>query len=151
MSSSESTDWATETITIYADDYLTTTGATGSAIDIDWGISPTYTFSNIGAAGQVYTTNGTGDAGWTTTISADPNLQGKTLQVNGDADITGELTVQGIKLSDRLNKIDERLAILHPNEELEAKWENLRGLRKAYMELEAEIKEKEKMWAILKK
>jgi hypothetical protein len=151
MSSSESTDWATETITIYADDYLTTTGATGSAIDIDWGISPTYTFSNIGAAGQVYTTNGTGGAGWTTTISADPNLQGKTLQVNGDADITGELTVQGIKLSDRLDKIDERLAILHPNEELEAKWENLRGLRKAYMELEAEIKEKEKMWGILKK
>jgi hypothetical protein len=150
MSSSESTDWATETITIYADDYLTTTGATGSAIDIDWGISPTYTFSNIGAAGQVYTTNGTGGAGWTT-ISADPNLQGKTLQVNGDADITGELTVQGVKLSDRLDKIDERLAILHPNEELEAKWENLRGLRKAYMELEAEIKEKEKMWAILKK
>jgi hypothetical protein len=78
-------------------------------------------------------------------------LQGKTLQVNGDADITGELTVQGIKLSDRLDKIDERLAILHPNEELEAKWENLRGLRKAYMELEAEIKEKEKVWSILKK
>ena len=150
MSSSESTDWATETITIDVDDYHTTTGATGSALDIDWGTSPSYVFSNIGAAGQVYTTNGTGAASWAT-ITADPNLQGRTLQVNGDADITGELTVQGIKLSDRLDKIDERLAILHPNEELEAKWENLRGLRKAYMELEAEIKEKEKMWGILKK
>jgi hypothetical protein len=141
---------STDTITIDADDYLTTTGATGSALDIDWGTSPSYVFSNSGADGQVYTTNGTGAASWAT-ITADPNLQGKTLQIYGDADITGELTVQGVKLSDRLDKIDERLAILHPNKELEAKWENLRGLRKAYMELEAEIIEKEKMWAILNK
>jgi hypothetical protein len=140
----------TDTITIDVDDYLTTTGATGSALDIDWGTSPAYVFSNTGAAGQVYTTNGTGAASWTT-ISADPNLQGKTLQVNGDADITGELTVQGVKLSDRLDKIDERLAILHPNPELEERWENLRGLRQAYLELEKEILEKEKMWAILQK
>jgi hypothetical protein len=150
MSNNMSSSVSTDTITIDADDYLTTTGATGSALDIDWGTSPSYVFSNSGAAGQVYTTNGTGAASWAT-ITADPNLQGKTLQVNGDADITGELTVQGIKLSERLDKIDERLAILHPNEELEAKWDNLRGLRKAYMELEAEIKEKEKMWGILKK
>jgi hypothetical protein len=128
------------------DDTITITGATGSTGSYDWGISPTYTVS----PGSVLTTNGIGATSWAT-LSTDPNLQGKTLQVNGDADITGELTVQGVKLSDRLDKIDERLAILHPNEELEAKWENLRGLRKAYMELEAEIKEKEKMWGILKK
>ena len=124
-------------------------------------LSPKYTISTSGTSGQVLTTTGTNGISWgnlngTTTswgtvVSADPNLQGRTLQVNGDADITGELTVQGIKLSDRLDKIDERLAILHPNEELEAKWDNLRGLRKAYMELEAEIKEKEKVWSILKK
>jgi hypothetical protein len=150
MSSSVSADWSTDTITIDGDDYLTTTGATGSTLDIDWGTSPSYVFSNTGTPGQVYTTNGIGAASWAT-ITADPNLQGRTLQVNGDADITGELTIQGVKLSERLDKIDERLAILHPNEELEAKWENLRGLRKAYMELEAEIKEKEKMWGILKK
>jgi hypothetical protein len=127
-------------------DTISITGATGSTGSYDWGISPTYTVS----PGSVLTTNGIGATSWAT-LSTDPNLQGKTLQVNGDADITGELTVQGVKLSDRLDKIDERLAILHPNEELEAKWENLRGLRKAYMELEAEIKEKEKMWGILKK
>lgn len=110
----------------------------------------TISIANTGTAGQVYTTNGTGATSWTT-ITADPNLQGRQLHVDGNASITGELTIQGIKLSDRLDKIDERLAILHPNEELEAKWENLRGLRKAYMELEAEIKEKEKVWSILKK
>jgi hypothetical protein len=110
----------------------------------------TISIANTGSAGQVYTTNGTGAASWAT-ITADPNLQSRQLHVDGNASITGELTIKGVKLSDRLDKIDERLAILHPNEELEAKWENLRGLRKAYMELEAEIKEKEKMWGILKK
>lgn len=151
MSNNMSSSVSTDTITIDLDDCLTTTGdVTGSALDIDWGINPAYTFSNTGSAGQVYTTTGIGPTSWTT-LSADPNLQGRTLQVNGDADITGELTVQGVKLSERLDKIDERLAILHPNEELEQKWENLRGLRKAYMELEAEIIEKEKVWAILKK
>lgn len=132
------------------DDTISITGATGSLNGIDWGISPAYTFSNTGAAGQVYTTNGTGATSWST-ISVDPNLQGRTLQVNGDADITGELTVQGVKLSDRLDKIEERLGILRPNEDLEEKWDQLRGLRNAYMELEAEIKEKEKVWSILKK
>ena len=110
----------------------------------------TISIANTGASGQVYTTNGTGAPSWAT-LTADPNLQGRTLQVNGDADITGELTVQGVKLSDRLDKIDERLAILHPNPELEEKWDNLRALRNAYLELEAEIIEKEKVWGILKR
>ena len=132
------------------DDTVTITGASGSALDIDWGLSPGYAFSNTGAAGQVYTTNGTGATSWAT-ITADPNLQGQTLSVKGNADISGELTIQGVKLSERLDKIGERLAILHPNSELEEKWDNLRALRNAYMELEAEIKEKESMWAILKK
>ena len=113
--------------------------------------SPVYTVTSSSlTAGSVLTTNGSGSSTWATLI-ADPTLQGKTLQVNGNATITGELTVQGVSLSERLDKIEEKLAILRPNEELEAKWENLRGLRKAYMELEAEIIEKQSMWDILKK
>ena len=73
------------------------------------------------------------------------------MQVKGDADFEGDLKLKGKSLKDSLEAIEERLAILRPNEELEEKWENLRGLRKMYMELEAEIIEKEKMWAILKK
>lgn len=127
-------------------DTISITGATGSAGSYDWGISPSYTVS----PGSVLTTNGIGATSWAT-LSTDPNLQGKTLQVDGNADISGELTVQGVKLSDRLDKIEERLGILRPNEELEEKWENLRALRNAYIELEAEIIEKEAMWKILKK
>jgi hypothetical protein len=54
-------------------------------------------------------------------------------------------------LSEVLDNIESRLAILHPNKELEEKWENLRSLREAYVELEREIIEKEKMWSILKR
>ena len=124
--STTNNDWLSlssgvDTITINVDDYLTTTS-------------------------DVYTiTSGTNGLNWGS-IGTSPNMS-----VSGDVTIDGELSVQGVKLSERLDKIEEKLAILRPNEELEERWENLRGLRKAYMELEAEIIEKEKMWAILKK
>lgn len=73
------------------------------------------------------------------------------LQVSGDANFNGDLRVQGKSLLETLEKIEEKLAILHANEELESRWEKLRDLRKQYMAMEAEIKEKELMWDILKK
>lgn len=78
-------------------------------------------------------------------------LNGSTLEVKGDANIEGDLKIKGKSIVDSLERIEERLAILKPNEELEEKWENLRILRNAYVELEAEIKEKELIWATLKK
>ena len=86
-----------------------------------------------------------------TTAGVNASLTGNTLTVKGDANIEGELTIKGKNLSEVLENIESRLAILHPNKELEEKWENLRGLRQAYVELEREIIEKEKMWAILKR
>jgi hypothetical protein len=100
---------------------------------ITTGTSLSYDYSNVN---------------WTTG-SAD--LNGNTLEVQGDANFHGDIKIQGKSLVDSLERIEERLAILKPNEELEEKWENLRGLRKMYMELEAEIKEKEQIWATLKK
>lgn len=85
------------------------------------------------------------------TISVSASPIHNTLEVKGDANFQGDVTIKGKSIAESLERIEERLAILRPNEELEEKWENLRGLRKAYMELEAEIKEKEKVWGILKK
>ena len=100
---------------------------------------------------SVYTvTTGANGYNWNT-IAVDSNLNGHTLQVNGDANFDGDVTIKGKSIADSLDRIEERLAILHPNDELEERWENLRGLRKAYMELEQEILEKEKVWGILKK
>lgn len=105
-----------------------------------------------GATGSsgTYIINGVNGIDWgTATISATPIHN--TLEVKGDANFEGDLKIKGKSIVESLERIEERLAILRPNDELEEKWENLRGLRKAYMELEAEIKEKEKVWGILKK
>ena len=117
----------------------TTTVSTG----LYWGMNGT-----SGSSGQVLTSNGT-NTSWIT--AADPNLKGASIQVKGDAEFDGEVTVKGKKLSEMFEKIEERLAILHPNPELEDRWDELKELSKRYKELEAELIEKERVWAILKK
>jgi hypothetical protein len=108
----------------------------------------------VGSTGGLYTVTGSNgtSASWndTVTISSSANLS-NTLHVRGDAEFEGDVKIGGKSIADSIDRIEERLAILRPNEELEEKWENLRGLRKMYMDLEAEIIEKEKMWSILKK
>ena len=122
--------------------------------------TPTYKIGTTGSPVQVYTSTGTGSFNWgnlngTTTswgtVTADSNLQGTTLKVKGDADFEGEVTIKGKNLTEMLEKIDERLSILHPNKKLEEKWDELKELGKRYKELEAEIIEKERVWAILNK
>jgi len=124
-----------------------------------------YVYTSTGTSVPLtVTTPNTNGINWGTTmtngtysIATNPNLEGTSLKVKGDAEFEGDVTFQGdiaIKgksIKESLLAIEERLAILHPNEALEKKWENLRELRKQYIELEAEIIEKEKMWAILKK
>ena len=61
-----------------------------------------------------------------------------------------DITIGGRKLSDVISKIEDRLAILHPNQELENKWESLKELRRQYEALEKDILEKEKIMKILK-
>ena len=114
----------------------------GTGANLYWGMNGTSAIP-----GQVYTTNNTSSS-W---ITADPSLKGSTLKVNGDADFEGEVTIKGKNIADMFSKIEERLAILHPNPELEDRWDELKELSKRYKELEAEIIEKEKVWAILKK
>lgn len=121
-------------------------------------MSYTYIPSTV-STGTSYTlaTPSTNTVTWATIADGSANLTPNTLQVNGnsefrdDANFLSDIKIQGKSLKESLNKIEERLAILRPNEELEEKWEQLRGLRQMYMELEQEIIEKEKMWAILKK
>jgi len=129
----------TDTITI---------GAVGSSDTMTTG--GLYWGNLNGTSGQVLTTTGLGASTWAT-VSANPDLHGNTLSVKGNAEFDGDIKIKGKSLGDSLERIEERLAILRPNDELEEKWENLRALRNAYKELEAEIIEKEAMWSILKK
>lgn len=75
------------------------------------------------------------------------NIDNDGIKINNGADII----VNGKSLSSVIESIESRLAILHPNKELESKWEELKELGEKYRELEKELFEKEKMWDILKK
>jgi len=103
-----------------------------------------------GSSGQYLYSNGTGPA-WNDTITIANNNNHHTLKVQGDAEFEGDIKVKGINIGATLAKLEERLAILHPNERLEEKWEKLKELRKQYMELETDILEKEKIMEILKR
>ena len=105
---------------------------------------------NSGSSGQFLYSNSTSPT-WSDTISISNIQPSSVLQIKGDAEFEGEIKLKGKSLSDTLSKLEERLAILHPNEKLEEKWEKLSELRKEYMELEADIIEKEKIWSILKR
>ena len=134
--------------TMIGDSFDTSTSGTvtipnnTSSGSLYWGLNGT-----SASPGQVLTSTGT-STGW---ITSDPSLKGSTLKVNGDADFDGEVTIKGKNIADMFSKIEERLAILHPNPELEDRWDELKELGKRYKELEQEIIEKEKVWAILKR
>ena len=71
------------------------------------------------------------------------------LDNNGSINLKGansDLILDGVSVRDTLAKIEQRLNILRPNAELEAKWDQLRELGRQYRQLEAEIMEKQAMW-----
>jgi hypothetical protein len=103
-----------------------------------------------GTGGQFLVSNGTSPV-WNDPISILGNTSPGVLQIKGDAVFEGDIKLNGKSLDKTLTKLEERLAILHPNEKLEVKWKKLRELRKQYMELEADILEKEQIIEILKR
>lgn len=73
------------------------------------------------------------------------NVHGK-MSINGeDADIE----INGVSLKQTLEDLQERLAILQPNPELEKEFDELRAIRKQYMDLERNLLEKKQMWETL--
>jgi hypothetical protein len=61
-----------------------------------------------------------------------------------------DIKIGGKSLTEAIEKIEERLGILHPNPELESRWDKLKDLRRQYVEMEKDILEKEKIMKILK-
>jgi hypothetical protein len=102
----------------------------------------------LSAGGQVLTLGANGPS-WTSTEMPDTGLF-----VKGNAEIRGTLTVGGQEITktidDRLTAIEERLAILRPDPELESRWDELKQARLRYMELEAEFRSYERVIDILK-
>lgn len=88
---------------------------------------------------------------YTITTGTTTYNQHQVLRVSGDAEFEGDIKIKGVSMSDRLDAIEERLGILHPNNDLEGKWEKLKKLGEEYRKLEKEILEGENIWDMLKK
>jgi len=125
----------------------TGTGTSSSAfgsITID---TSTLNYSNS------YIGNGTTAYSWSQPYSITGTPDSK-VNINADGIAMPEgsdIKIGGKSLTEAIEKIEERLGILRPNPELEERWEQLKELRRQYMELEKDLLEKEKMWEILKK
>jgi hypothetical protein len=61
-----------------------------------------------------------------------------------------DIKIGGRSLIETLDQIQERLAILKPDPELESRWEQLKNLKQQYDELLKDIVEKERIMKILK-
>lgn len=88
------------------------------------------------------------------TVNPNFNVSGNSKFV-GETEFTNavfnNITIGNQSLNSILEKIEERLAILHFNPELETRWDNLRKLREQYIALEKALIEQEKVWEKLNK
>jgi hypothetical protein len=94
--------------------------------------------------------------GYVTTAIADPTWSNtaSVLTPSGQIELKGDqadLVINGVSLTETLKGIQDRLNMLRPNTALEAEWDQLRELGQQYRQLEAELKEKQRAWEILRK
>ena len=125
---------------------ITITNAGGFGSTVLYGI----TSGGGGISASSVWTNTTTSSGYTIT----PPTQ-QTMSVKGDATFEGDIKIKGKSLTDTLDRIEQRLGILHPDEELEEIWTELKELGDRYRELvkniPEEILEKKSVWDLLKK
>jgi hypothetical protein len=100
-----------------------------------------------GTTGSVLTAGGVNGSSWTPAPTLTVNQSG-TIHLEG---LNADIKVNGESLMETLRGIQDRLNMLQPNPSLEAEWDELRELGEQYRKLEAEFKEKSKMWNTLKK
>ena len=93
-----------------------------------------------------YTTTGTSSYTLNTASPTYVNIDADGLTLKEGCDIK----IGGRSLTEAIDKIEQRLAILKPNPDLESRWEQLQNLREQYVELEKDLLEKEKIMKILK-
>jgi hypothetical protein len=73
------------------------------------------------------------------------------MHIQGDATFDGDITWQGRNMREWFESVEARLALLHPNPELEKDWAELAELRMRYIDLERQMLEKQQVFDILKK
>lgn len=85
---------------------------------------------------------------------ATSNIFSMSHDIDGKMRITGDeadIEINGVSLKQTLEDIQQRMAILQPNPELEKEFKELREIRQKYMQLERNLLEKKEMWDTLNK
>jgi len=141
------------------DDNILILGPSDTAMDVtDYGAATsTLTIGNIDTItldSMSYNVSTGSTLNWSTNY-ADYNIYTNDPRVNITNDgITmkpdTDLKIGDRSLKDFMDRVEDRLAILRPNEGLEERWEELKSLRRQYEALEKDILEKEKIMKILK-
>jgi len=99
---------------------------------------------------------GGGGSGYPNSTITNTGTISPTLKIGGAGQLTllgddADIVINGVSLNDTLLAIQTQLNVLIPNPALEAEWDELRGLGELYRKKEAEIKEKNRMWDIMKR
>ena len=112
--------------------------------------------STIDLTNDVYTstllTTGTltvASSDWGININPDFQVPGDA-HFQGDIAIQGDVSVQGQSLKSWMQQVEQRLAIMRPNPDLEAEFTELRELGDQYRKLETELQDKMQAWQVLK-
>lgn len=96
------------------------------------------TLATNATTGHVFTSTGTGST-WTAT-NTKTTVQ-NTLNIEGEG---ADIVINGVRLSDTLRAINDRLAILQIDPKLHSKYDNLRAAYEHYKTLEALLYEENK-------
>ena len=83
---------------------------------------------------------------------AQQNVFAMSHNVHGKMSITGkdaDIEINGLSLKQTLEDLQQRLAILQPNPELENEFSELAKVRQQYKDLERNLIEKKQMWDTL--
>jgi len=112
-------------------------------VDANYDYSSTYHSSPY----VLPTLSPTEDIGYNNIFSMSHDIDGKMRITGEEADIE----INGISLKQTLEDIQQRMAILQPNPELEKEFKELREIRQKYMQLERNLLEKKEMWDTLNK
>ena len=102
------------------------------------GVSPT-------SIQDIYTVNAAVDSGYVIDTST-----GKWAFTDTTNSYDSDITIDGKSIRQFMKSVEERLAILEPNKNLEAEWAELKALGERYRAMEDDLLEKARVWQILK-
>jgi polygalacturonase len=94
-----------------------------------------YQVTGTGGSGGYTLATGSTNGTWASVVNSGTTTP--SIQVKGDAEFEGNVTINGQNLAETLQRIQDRLAILVPNPKLLDKYEALRQAYEHYKLLEA--------------